>query len=95
MPIKIPIYYPDATVQQRREARQAHADAQHGLCYYCAQPLTGVPPPDIRAIKINWDLFPPGFLDYPQHLHHDHDTGITLGTVHAWCNAVLWQEHGE
>jgi hypothetical protein len=28
-------------------------------------------------------------------LHHCHQTGLTIGAVHAKCNAVLWQYHGE
>lgn len=32
---------------------------------------------------------------YPVHLHHDHKTGLTIGAVHAKCNAVLWQYYGE
>ena len=40
-------------------------------------------------------LFPPNFFKWPVHLHHSHDTGMTIGAVHARCNAVLWQYHGE
>jgi hypothetical protein len=33
-------------------------------------------------------------LKSPIHLQHDHDTGLTEGAVHAYCNAVLWQYEG-
>jgi hypothetical protein len=34
-------------------------------------------------------------LEDSVHLHHSHETGMTIGAVHARCNAVLWQYHGE
>jgi hypothetical protein len=40
-------------------------------------------------------LFPKNFLKWPVHLHHSHDTGMTIGAVHSYCNAVLWQYHNE
>jgi hypothetical protein len=40
-------------------------------------------------------LFPELFLKYPVHLHHSHVTGLTIGAVHAYCNAVLWVYHDE
>jgi len=45
--------------------------------------------------QINENLFPPKFLNWPVHLHHDHKTGMTVGAVHSHCNAVLWQYHNE
>jgi len=47
------------------------------------------------ALLIKKSLFPRGFFGYPIHLHHSHDTGMTIGAVHAHCNAVLWQYEGE
>ena len=44
--------------------------------------------------KINWKLFPPFFLRFPIHLQHNHDTNMTEGAVHAYCNAVMWQYEG-
>jgi len=29
------------------------------------------------------------------HLHHNHETDMTEGAVHAYCNAVLWQYEGK
>lgn len=55
----------------------------------------GPPPEKITSKPINWKLFPKEFLKNPIHLHHSHDTDMTLGAVHAYCNAVLWQYHGE
>ena len=43
---------------------------------------------------IDWDLFPENFLKAPIHLQHNHNTGMTEGAVHNYCNAVMWQyEH--
>jgi hypothetical protein len=55
------------------------------------------PTKEMQQKSINFSLFPGGigFLKYPIHLHHDHNTGMTIGAVHARCNAILWQYHGE
>jgi hypothetical protein len=55
----------------------------------------GHPHPRIQSTEIDLDLFPDGFLRYPIHLHHNHETGMTIGAVHSRCNAVLWQYEGE
>jgi hypothetical protein len=61
----------------------------------CKQPLTKEPSKEVGVLKINECLFPKNFFSFPIHLHHDHKTGLTIGAVHAKCNAVLWQYHGE
>ena len=40
--------------------------------------------PDVQAI----------LLDHPIHLQHSHNTGVTEGAVHNYCNAVMWQYDG-
>ena len=48
------------------------------------------------SLPANYDrLFPESFFKYPVHLHHSHDTGKTIGAVHAYCNAVLWEYYGQ
>jgi len=74
---------------------QEYVKRQKGKCYHCSGPLDQDPPASVLKQKIDWGLFPPHFLRYPVHLHHDHYTGITKGAVHAYCNAVLWQYYGE
>lgn len=90
-------HYHSLTPRERGKLRAAYVENQNGLCYHCKSPLGDEPPPKITKKPINWRLFPRGrgFLDYPIHLHHDHKTGMTIGAVHARCNAVLWQYHGE
>lgn len=81
--------------KERKAVRLEYVKTQDGKCYYCKSDINAEPPADIRSKKINWSLFPPNFLKNPIHLHHSHKTGLTLGAVHARCNAVLWQYHGE
>lgn len=81
--------------KERRVVRLEYVKTQDGKCYFCKSDIHAEPPADIRSKKINWSLFPSNFLKNPIHLHHSHKTGLTLGAVHARCNAVLWQYHGE
>ncbi len=32
--------------------------------------------------------FPKGMLDHPVHLHHNHETGLTIGAIHVYCNII-------
>lgn len=90
-----PRIYTRMTWQERRDLRSTYSLAQDGKCYYCGGELSEPPPKMITDKPIDWRRFPPHFLRHPHHLHHDHNTGLTIGTVHAYCNAVLWQYHGE
>lgn len=89
-----PVNYDKLSSQQRRVVRQKYVTFQKGKCHHCKAPLIGDPPKEILSQWIHWPSFPPGFLNHPIHLHHDHQTGMTVGAVHAYCNAVLWQYHG-
>lgn len=80
---------------KRRKLREEYVIHQLGQCKHCDCSLSGSPPKRITDLPINMNLFPPGFLHHPVHLHHDHTTGMTIGAVHAYCNAVLWQYHKE
>jgi hypothetical protein len=94
MAYKLPVLYSHADAKQRREVREQYVQQQNGLCYWCNCSLDFGPPKEITNKKINWRLFPPNFLRYPVHLQHNHDTDLTEGAVHAYCNAVMWQYHG-
>lgn len=91
---KLPVNYDKLHWTERREVRDQYVAEQEGKCYYCKCPLNRRPPECVKR-PIDWGLFPANFLRYPVHLHHCHDTGMTIGAVHAYCNAVLWQYHGE
>lgn len=92
-----PVRYDDLTQSERRRVREKYVQHQQGRCAYCGRQLHDLPEMNVRHAKINWTLFPRGrgFLDYPVHLHHDRKTGLTIGAVHALCNAYMWQFLGE
>ena len=93
--MKLPVNYDNLTWQQRGVVREQYIVEQKGFCYHCKSCLKQPPPDFITEKKIHWDLFPPNFLKYPVHLHHCHTTGLTIGAVHSYCNAVLWEYYGE
>lgn len=91
----LPVDYTNLTWQERREVRQQYYTQQKGLCYFCKESLGKKPPEWVLDHEIDWNRFPEGFLTYDVHLHHHHVTNATLGAVHSYCNAVLFQYHGE
>ena len=93
--MKLPVNYENLKPHEKRLVREEYIRIQNGLCYHCQQPLDGEPAVEIQNMWLNRDMFPENFLKFPVHLHHCHNTGITIGAVHARCNGVLWQYHGE
>jgi ribosomal protein L34E len=91
----LPINYTKATPQERRAARLQYAKDQGGKCAHCGSDLEGPPVGRAAKDKINKALFPKSMFDWPVHLHHCHKTGMTIGAIHARCNAWLWQYRGE
>ena len=92
--MELPVDYTKLTAEKRRAVREEYVKTQNGLCMWCNAPLDKNAPVEIRNNLIDWRLFPPNFLKHPVHLQHNHDTGMTEGAVHAYCNAVMWQYHG-
>jgi len=88
--VQLPAKYDDLTSAQRRAAREQYIILQKSMCMFCGATLHQQPPKEFRNLPINWDLFPKGFLDYPVHLQHKHQTGMTEGAVHSFCNAFMW-----
>jgi hypothetical protein len=84
--VQLPVDYNALTQPERRAVRERYAEVQGGACCHCHAPLDGKPSAEIRSESINLKLFPPNFLKHPV---------MTIGAVHARCNAVLWQYHGE
>lgn len=93
--MELPVNYEACSPYERRLVREEYARIQNGLCSHCGESLNGPPSKEIIRHKVNTKLFPPNFFKWPIHLHHDHDTGMTKGAIHNYCNAVLWQYHGE
>jgi len=93
--VNLPVDYDSLAPKDRRAVREEYVRVQKGLCSHCGAPLNGDPSPEIMEKWIDEELVPENFFKYPVHLHHSHYTGMTIGAVHANCNAVLWQYHGE
>ena len=93
--MELPINYNEANFSYRREVREEYIRLQNGQCQYCDHQLGGPPADSVSRKDIKTRLFPKNFFKWPIHLHHDHNTGMTIGAVHSYCNAVLWQYHGE
>lgn len=95
MTIRLPALYDKLTAKQKWKVREKYCREQGWLCYHCNRDLHGQAPWEIQKKSITKELFPPNFFEHPIHLHHDHISGLTLGAVHCYCNAVLWEYHGE
>ena len=93
--MKLPVNYASLDPSFKRLVREEYIHIQNGKCYYCGGKLNEDPPIEVLKLKIHEHLYPNGFFNSPIHLHHDHETGLTLGVVHAYCNAVLWEYEGE
>ena len=93
--MKLPTKYDKLTPAEKREVRMEYMVLQGRLCYFCKRNLEGPADETVLAKKIKPHLYPEGFFKHPVHLHHNHVTGLTLGAVHNYCNAVLWEYHGE
>jgi hypothetical protein len=90
----LPTNYTKLTPVERGQVREQYVTLQQGLCYHCKEPLMSKSK-KAEGYKIKTHLFPENFFKWPVHLHHNHNTGMTIGAVHARCNAVLWQYFGE
>jgi hypothetical protein len=91
----LPKNYNELSIQERKLVREEYVKLQDGLCHYCKSPLSGEPSDFVLNKWINVRLFPKSFFLWPIHLHHNHETGMTIGAVHNRCNAVLWQYENE
>jgi hypothetical protein len=89
--MKLPVQYHRLAPANRARVRKEYVRRQGGKCMHCGESLGSNPPKRITDKKIDWSLFPDGFLNHPVHLQHCHNTGWTEGAVHAYCNAVMWQ----
>lgn len=92
--MKLPVDYEVLSPSERRGVREEYVKIQNGLCFYCGEPLSGEPRKDVAEKSVRASLFPLNFFKWPIHLQHNHDTGMTEGAVHCYCNAVLWQYEG-
>jgi hypothetical protein len=87
--MELPVNYGKIGHRDRRLVREEYVRLQDGLCSYCGNELSGEPTEDMLNKPVKRSNFPPNFFKWPVHLHHNHETGMTIGAVHAYCNAVL------
>jgi len=90
----LPVDYTLLSISEKKAVREQYIKEQNGKCWFCRCSLDKEPPQNVLSKPINLKLFPKGFLNHPIHLQHNHDTGLTEGAVHAYCNAVLWEHYG-
>jgi len=93
--MKLPVNYDKTHYSKRKLVREEYVRLQAGVCCHCLRPLDGLPANAVTEMKVDKTLFPPNMFKNPVHLHHSHETGLTIGAIHAYCNAVLWQFYGE
>ena len=93
--MKLPVNYNETHYTIRKLVREEYERIQGGKCCHCGSSLSMPASSEMLKKQINTKLFPSSFFKWPKHLHHDHKTGLTIGTVHSVCNAILWQYHGE
>ena len=91
----LPVNYDIIIPRERRMVREEYVRVQEGKCYYCGGILSSPPPKRIISMRINRNLSPVNFFDWPIHPHHDHNTKMTVGAVHCYCNAVMWMYEGK
>lgn len=92
----LPAMYDALTWYERAQVREDYIIVQRGLCWHCKQSIHAPPDPDMCArFPLDPRFWGPKFLEHPIHLHHDHNTGLTIGATHAYCNAILAQYYGE
>ena len=94
MNIELPTEYDKLNAKTRKWVREKYIEIQDNKCWYCKGNLDELPPNEVTDKHITTYLFPIGFFKAPVHLQHDHDTGLTEGAVHAYCNAILWEYFG-
>ncbi len=90
----LPIDYTELEFSEKRIVREQYIELQDGRCMYCNSSLYESPSKKISDKEVDKRLFPKDFFNYPIHLQHCHNTGMTEGAVHSYCNAVLWQYDG-
>lgn len=90
----LPVEYDTLHWKERRAVREQYIEEQKGLCLHCGWNLFDQPPEHITDKPVSLWLFPENFFTHPIHLQHSHETGMTEGAVHAYCNAVMWQYEG-
>ena len=91
MEASLPTKYSKLNSRTRKIVKECYILLQKGKCWYCNESLSEEAPASIKKNPVDKTLYPRGFFSNPVHLQHNHDTDMTEGAVHAYCNAVLWE----
>ena len=86
--MNLPVDYRRLKPHQKRAVREEYVRRQQGKCCFCGVSLSNKSPFEEDGTLVHEERYPLGFFDHPVHLHHDHTTGLTIGAIHAYCNAV-------
>ncbi len=92
--MKLPTDYTKLSWKERILVREEYIKLQNSKCFYCKCDIFSDPPSTILNKYVSRKLFPAIFFNSPIHLQHDHETNLTEGAVHSYCNAVMWQYEG-
>jgi hypothetical protein len=92
--IVLPAEYSKLTPLNRKRVREEYIRLQNNNCMYCNSSLSSPPPASITKNPIDKSLYPIGFFSHPVHLQHNHETDMTEGAVHAFCNCMLFEYEG-
>lgn len=84
----LPVRYSKLKPLRKREVREEYIRLQGGRCWFCGERLDSKSPYELDRTPIHIERYPRHFFEKPIHLHHDHVTDLTIGAVHAYCNAV-------
>jgi hypothetical protein len=86
--LDLPTKYSSLSGERKSAVISAYICLQRERCWLCGDSLYELPTfivenPKLMALSYN-ELAE----EHPHHLHHDHDTGLTLGVTHAECNIM-------
>ena len=87
--LELPTKYSSLSGERLSAVKEAYICLQRERCWLCGNNLYELS----KYLVDNPKLMPLCGNElaerYPLHLHHDHDTGLTLGVTHAECNIII------
>jgi len=86
--LELPIKYSSLSGERLSAVKEAYTCLQRERCWLCGNNLWDLPKYIVENPKL-MGLCGNQLAEHsPLHLHHDHDTGLTLGVTHAECNII-------
>ena len=87
--LELPTKYSSLSGERLSAVKEAYICLQRERCWLCGNNLWGLPKYIVENPKLMALCFNKLAEQMPYHLHHDHDTGLTLGVTHAECNIII------